>query len=197
MSCVWVPFCLTLAPILWALRWAGDLSRVYPTLTHRQLGLAPAKTLCGYRLWPCFSLKSLINIGSRWLQVFWACSSSILFLLYCMSYCFEVLELKQKRTITYENNNKCNDTIQYISECRVIFTCVRSVMIFTVTREVACFGLAFIGPLTCFSSKIWQHWDGPILCCNNADTLSKMYTGVCFCPGSRWHSSNLDSCGCH
>ena len=66
-----------------------------------------------------------MNIGSRGLRVFGLVVKTFLFLLYCMSYCFEVLELKQKRIITYKNNNKYND----ISGFRVIFVCVQSVII--------------------------------------------------------------------
>ena len=100
-------------------------------VTRWQMANTVAKSAYYKRLWVVF-LSSLINIGSRWSWVFWACSSSTLFLLYYMSYCFKVLELKQERIITYKNYNKCNDTIQYISGFRVIFmcVCVQSVMIF-------------------------------------------------------------------
>ena len=41
----WTPNCSWCAVgTLRALRWAGNLSRVYPALTQRQLGLAPATT---------------------------------------------------------------------------------------------------------------------------------------------------------
>ena len=88
-------------------------------------------------------------------------------LLYCMSYCFELLELKRKRIKTYKNNNKYND----ISGFRVIFdicVCAKGnnlsfVFIFFYHERRrsrlfwACF-VGFIGPLACFSRDIWQHW---------------------------------------
>ena len=55
-----------------------------------------AKSAYYKRLWAYFSVKSLINIGSRGLQVFGLVVKVVLFLLYCMSYCFKVLELKKK-----------------------------------------------------------------------------------------------------
>ena len=143
-------------PYSWQTLWifGSNLERPWCDSEHwrklHSIKCTVAKFAYYKRLWACFSVKSLINIGSRGLRVFGLVVKVFLFLLYCMSYCFEVLELKQKMIITYKNNNKYND----ISGFRVIFVCVQSVIIALSNNRSRFFGAFFIGPLACFSHNI-------------------------------------------